>query len=156
MPRMNILSTVEREAFDSPPAFNSVQRKQYFDFPSQLRRFVSGLRRPTHMLGFLLSAGCSKVARRFFPSSIFHTRDIEYVARQLELAAHTFDSTDYPPRTRQRHLAGLGLQMPVVAARPRVLAAFRTLVLPGPTKMVCFRVQQCVQSLFNGGPHHLV
>ena len=34
MPRMNILNAVEREAFDSPPVFNSLQRKQYFDFPS--------------------------------------------------------------------------------------------------------------------------
>ena len=37
MPRMNILNAVEREAFDSPPVFNSFQRKQYFDFPSKLR-----------------------------------------------------------------------------------------------------------------------
>src|SRR6266404_9677340 len=34
MPRMNILNAVEREAFSSPPVFNSFQRKQYFDFPS--------------------------------------------------------------------------------------------------------------------------
>jgi hypothetical protein len=33
MPRMNILNAVEREAFDSPPVFNSFQRQQYFDFP---------------------------------------------------------------------------------------------------------------------------
>jgi len=38
MPRMNILNAVEREAFDSPPVFNSLQRKQYFDFPSKLHR----------------------------------------------------------------------------------------------------------------------
>jgi hypothetical protein len=36
MPRMNILNTVEREAFESPPVFNSVQRKQYFDFPHRI------------------------------------------------------------------------------------------------------------------------
>jgi hypothetical protein len=30
MPRMNILNTVEREAFNSPPVFSSFQRKQYF------------------------------------------------------------------------------------------------------------------------------
>jgi len=46
MPRMNILNAVEREAFDSPPVFNSFQRKQYFDFPSKLRRFAAGLRSP--------------------------------------------------------------------------------------------------------------
>ena len=46
MPRMNILNAIEREAFDSPPVFNSFQRKQYFDFSSKLRRFVAGLRSP--------------------------------------------------------------------------------------------------------------
>ena len=57
MPRMNVLNTVERDAFDSPPVFNSLQRKQYFDFSSKLLRFAAGLRNPTHQLGFLLSAG---------------------------------------------------------------------------------------------------
>ena len=59
MPRMNILNTVEREAFNSPPVFSSFQRKQYFDFPSKLRRFAAGLRNPAYQLGFLLSAGGS-------------------------------------------------------------------------------------------------
>jgi hypothetical protein len=45
MPRMN-LNTVEREAFESPPVFNSVQRKQYFDFPAELRRLAGELRAP--------------------------------------------------------------------------------------------------------------
>ena len=85
MPRMNILNTVEREAFESPPVFNSVQRKQYFDFPTELRRLAGELRAPTHQLGFLLSAGYFKAAKSFFPPSAFHRRDLEYVERQLEL-----------------------------------------------------------------------
>ena len=89
MPRMNILNTVEREAFNSPPVFSSFQRKQYFDFPSKLRRFAAGLRNPASQLGFLLSAGYSKAARRFFSPGSFHPRDIEYVARQLEPGAPT-------------------------------------------------------------------
>ena len=84
MPRMNILNTVEREAFNSPPVFSSFQRKQYFDFSSKLRRFAAGLRNPAYQLGFLLSAGYFKAARRFFSPGSFHPRDIEYVARQLE------------------------------------------------------------------------
>ena len=85
MPRMNILNTVEREAFNSPPVFSSFQRKQYFDFPSKLRRFAAGLRNPAYQLGFLLGAGYFKAARRFFSPGSFHPRDIEYVARQLAL-----------------------------------------------------------------------
>jgi len=38
MPRMNILNTVEQEAFESAPVFNSFQRKHYFDFPKQSSR----------------------------------------------------------------------------------------------------------------------
>src|SRR5260221_11793403 len=101
MPRMNILNTVEREAFESPPVLNSVHRKQYFDFPTEFRRLAGELRAPTHQLGFLLSAGYFKAAKRFFPPSAFHRRDLEYVARQLELEDSRFDFSDYNPPTRQ-------------------------------------------------------
>jgi uncharacterized protein DUF4158 len=83
VPRMNVLNTVEREAFDSPPVFNSLQRKQYFDFPSKLRRIAGSLRNPAHRLGFLLNAGYFKAVKRFFAPSAFHSRDIENVARSL-------------------------------------------------------------------------
>jgi hypothetical protein len=36
MARMKILNTVEQEAFDIPPVFNSVQRKRFFDFPMKM------------------------------------------------------------------------------------------------------------------------
>ena len=45
MPRMNILNTVEQEAFESAPVFNSFQRKQYFDFP---QGHPAGGRVPAH------------------------------------------------------------------------------------------------------------
>src|SRR5260221_1802253 len=84
MPRMNILNTVEREAFESPPVFNSVQRKQYFDFPTELRRLAGELRAPAHQLGFLLSAGYFKAAKSFFPPSAFHRRDPQQLSPHLE------------------------------------------------------------------------
>jgi hypothetical protein len=43
---------VEGAAFESSPVFNSVQRKQYFDFPTELRRLAAELRAATHQLGF--------------------------------------------------------------------------------------------------------
>jgi hypothetical protein len=103
MPRMNILNAVEREAFELPPVFNSFQRKQYFDFPGELRRLAGNLRTPTHRLGFLLSAGYFKAVKRFFQPNTFHRRDFAYVARQLEIGDPTFDFADYNPRTRQVH-----------------------------------------------------
>ena len=84
MPRINFLNTVERESFDSPPVFNSLQRKQYFDFSSKLRCIAETLRNPTHRLGFLLSAGYFKAAKRFFFSPrAFHPRDV--LARRFQL-----------------------------------------------------------------------
>lgn len=50
MPRMKILNTVEQEAFDSPPVFNSVQRKQHFDLPVAIQRTAASLRKPTNRL----------------------------------------------------------------------------------------------------------
>ena len=43
MPRMNILNTVEQEAFESAPVFNSFQRKQYFDFPQAIQHATANL-----------------------------------------------------------------------------------------------------------------
>src|SRR6266436_7377789 len=58
MPRMNILNAVEREAFDSPPVFNSFQRKQYFDFPS------TPIRRWPPQSG--LAEACKRLIKNYF------------------------------------------------------------------------------------------
>ena len=46
MPRMNILNTVEQEAFESAPVLNSFQRQQYFDFPQTIPQAAANLRPP--------------------------------------------------------------------------------------------------------------
>lgn len=48
------------------------------------------------------------------------------------------------------------MQLPFVAARPRILPSFRPLVLPRSAQLVSFRIQQCVQRLFHRGSHHLI
>jgi hypothetical protein len=40
---MNILNTVEQEAFESAPVFNSFQRKHYFDFPQAIQQVAASL-----------------------------------------------------------------------------------------------------------------
>jgi hypothetical protein len=67
MPRMNILNAIEREAFDSPPVFNSFQRKQYFDFPSTpIRRWPpqSGLAEACKLIKYCIIAGIISTFRR--------------------------------------------------------------------------------------------
>ncbi|MGH9772860.1 MAG: Tn3 family transposase, partial [Candidatus Acidiferrales bacterium] len=152
MPRMNILNTVEREAFDSPPIFNSVERKHYFDFPSGLRRLAGNLRTPIHQLGFLLSAGYFKAAKRFFPPSTFHRRDIEYVLRQLELVTLGFDFVDYNPRTHQFHEVTIrkfyGFRVFDHAARQLILGEMASMVRSQLKPKVIF--WRCVEVLVRG------
>jgi hypothetical protein len=66
MSRMKILNAVEQEQFESPPVFNSVQRKQYFDFSSELLTLAQDLQTPTNQACFLVSCGYFKAAKRFF------------------------------------------------------------------------------------------
>src|SRR3981081_337980 len=68
MSRMKILHAVEQEQFESPPVFNSVQRKQYFDFSSELLTLAQDLQTPTNQVCFLVSCGYFKAAKRFFPN----------------------------------------------------------------------------------------
>ena len=103
MPRMKILNAVEQEAFESPPVFNSAQRKQHFDFPLALRHLAASLHTPTHQLCFLLSSAYFKATKRFFAPEDFRPRDIEYVAVQLNFSENNFYFADYSDRTRQRH-----------------------------------------------------
>ena len=102
MPRMNILNTVEREAFDSPPMFDSVERKHYFDFPTELRRLAGNLRTPIHPR-VPVERRLFKAAKRFFPPRTFHHKDIEYVSRQLGLMDLRFDFARHSARIRQLH-----------------------------------------------------
>jgi hypothetical protein len=100
---MRILNTVEKEAFDSPPVFNSVQRKQFFDLPIGVRRQADELRTPTNKVCFLVSCGYFKATKRFFLPESFHTRDVEYVAARMGLSADDVGIDRYDKQTSARH-----------------------------------------------------
>ncbi len=103
MPRMKILSLAEQEIFETPPVFNSMQRKQFFDFPKALIETTRTLREPTNSISFLLSCGYFKAAKRFFKPQDFHMRDIEHVAGYLKLSSEEFTPDVYTKSTRSRH-----------------------------------------------------
>ena len=42
MPRMKIFNTLEQATFDTPPAFNSAERKQFFALPLMLQDAMAG------------------------------------------------------------------------------------------------------------------
>ena len=103
MPRMNILSKSEQEMFDNPPAFNSGERKSFFNFPNSLKEKAKVLRKPSTKVGFLLACGYFKAAKKFFRPEDFHQNDIAYVARSLNLESKQFAPKHYGQSIRQWH-----------------------------------------------------
>jgi Domain of unknown function (DUF4158) len=103
MSRMKILNAVEQEQFESPPLFNSVQRKQYFDFSSELLTLAQDLQTPTNQVCFLVSCGYFKAAKRFFPNRRCSRRDLDYVAQKLGFQPESIDVNSYSATTRLRH-----------------------------------------------------
>jgi hypothetical protein len=107
MPRMKILNSVEREVFDFPPIFNSVERKRCFDFPTPLQDIAMSLRTASNQLVFLLSCGYFKATKRFYPVPTFHRRDLTYIADRIAVTLEGIDLTDYPKQTMSRHQAAI-------------------------------------------------
>lgn len=103
MPRMRILSATEQQLFDLPPKFDSVQRKQFFDFQIALRTVADDFRNPSSRIGFFVVGGYFKATKCFFAPSDFHQRDAEYIARQLALPEESFVPKNYTKTTRLRH-----------------------------------------------------
>ena len=103
MPRMKVLNSVEQEAFEFPPIFNSAERKRCFDFPLAIRDIAAGLRTATNQLFFLLSCGYFRSSRRFYAPRTFYPRDLAYLAERAGLVGDTVNFADYLKQTMARH-----------------------------------------------------
>lgn len=103
MPRMKVLNNVERDPFETPPVFNSVERKRCFDFPIALQKLIAGLRSSINQLGFMLIYGYLGATRRFYPPPSFHPRDLTYLAERIGLEAATATLAGYEKQTLSRH-----------------------------------------------------
>jgi hypothetical protein len=54
---MSILNGDEKSEFDSPPLFNSAERKRFFATPPRVESMLASLRTPTNEAWFLLMLG---------------------------------------------------------------------------------------------------
>ena len=103
MPRMQILSSSEQEAFDAPPVFDFRERKRCFDPPKPLIDIATELRSPAGQIGFLVMCAYFKAAKTFYNPRDFHAPDIEAAAKLLGLTGLEFSPATYPKQTRVRH-----------------------------------------------------
>lgn len=106
MPRMKIFNSLEREAFDSPPVFDSAERKRFFSSSVSLNDLLASLRTSTNKVCFLVTAGYFKARRKFFARQ-FRQTDIEYVARQLDVLPGEVRVEDYSKETYTRHQSAI-------------------------------------------------
>ena len=102
MPKMSIFSSTEKNVFESPPKFNSKERKQFFTLPSRLNELMINLKTPTNKTCFLISVGYFKARHRFFARQFYQT-DIEFVAKQIGVNVHDVQLNTYSRVTYRRH-----------------------------------------------------
>ncbi len=102
MPRMKVLGALEVETFETPPIFNTAERKRYFTLPVGLNEIVETLRTPTNRVCFILVAGYFRARRKFFPQC-FRQADVDFVAARLGASSDTVVLSDYDRATAMRH-----------------------------------------------------
>jgi TnpA family transposase len=102
MARMKIFNRLEEDEFESPPVFNSAERKRYFSLPLMLEDSMANLRTPVNKVCFLVVAGYFKARRKFFARR-FHQADIKYIASQIGINLAEIDTGAYSKETFARH-----------------------------------------------------
>src|SRR5947209_16217619 len=85
MPRQRLLTAAEQQAFDRPPLFTAVQRKNFFALSEALSSLVDTLQTPTNRVCFLVTLAYFRATRRFFGRQM-HEPDIRYAAYLLGVA----------------------------------------------------------------------
>jgi hypothetical protein len=103
MPEMQILNALEQSEFDSPPEFDSANRKKHFDFPLGILELVEQLRTPTNKACFLLSSGYFSATKKFYAPQQFRQLDIEYVCGKVGLNPQDVNFVQYDKQTLLRH-----------------------------------------------------
>ena len=103
MPKMKILNAVEQAEFDSPPEFDSTNRKKHFDFPMGILQLAEQLRTSTNKTCFLIASGYFSATKKFYSPQQFRQVDIEYVCRKFGDGHQQVMSTQYAKQTLLRH-----------------------------------------------------
>lgn len=102
MARMKILNSHEEAGFESPPQFNSVERKRFFSVSLAINAVLETLRTPTNKVFFLILTGYFRAKRRFFARQ-FSQADIEFAAHQLSVNPQDVHVENYSKVTYLRH-----------------------------------------------------
>lgn len=100
MSNIKILTPTEIRNYESPPTFDSFQRKKFFTLPIGLIKEVESVRTSSGKTAFILQAGYFRSSQRFFGNNFFQS-DIAFVAGRLDLSVPK--SLEIPKQTLARH-----------------------------------------------------
>ncbi|MFI3222273.1 MAG: Tn3 family transposase [Methylococcaceae bacterium] len=129
---MKIFNSLEEAEFESPPNFNSVERKRFFTLSAEFQEFLESPRTtPTNKVCFLVTLGYFKARRKFFARQFVQT-DIEFVTHQvgaklLEVSVENYDKATYL-RHQRLILQHFGYQAFDEFARTFILSEIQSLV----------------------------
>ena len=100
MSNIKILTPTEIRNYETPPNFDSFQRKVFFTLPISLTKEVESLRASSGKIAFVVQAGYFRSSQRFFGNN-FYQSDIAFVAGRLDLSVPK--SLEIPKQTLARH-----------------------------------------------------
>ncbi len=103
MTKLAILTSHERQRFDSPPTFNADERAIYFALTNPLLKIIDNLRTTTNKVGFMLQLGYFKSQGKFYTADQFRPQDIDYIVKLLGLNADELELDTYRNKIPQDH-----------------------------------------------------
>jgi Domain of unknown function (DUF4158) len=108
-----ILDDTSRREFETPPVFETLQRRSFFTLPGWAVNMLKNLGSPTNQVMFCLQVGYFKASGRFFSPTAFHNKDIESVCRRFKIKRDTVSIEYFAKATRFRYqeliLNGFGI-----------------------------------------------
>lgn len=102
MTKMRFFDFKEEQEFDSPPLFNSDERKRFLKYHEEIRDYAETMKSPTKKVCFLLAASYFKVTQKFYPN-IFHKKDVSFLCDRLQINIRDIDVSSYDRQTYSLH-----------------------------------------------------
>lgn len=103
MPRLAILTPKEQRIFDNPPHFSNETRGRVFKLTSYEHELIKSVIKPNNKVCFVMQLIYFKHSARIFNSKQFITKDVEYVAKILNLSLVDISVESYPQQTALNH-----------------------------------------------------
>ena len=105
MPHIKILNDTEKRSFNTPPEFNSEERKKYLRINDWEMSIINTFGSFTNKIGFVLQYKYFKYANKFYNPKNIGKKDIEYIANYLEIPLDKIDFSKYVESSFKRHQA---------------------------------------------------